>query len=110
MNQWLKVTICTKTNLSSDCSDDVESSDSDYIPLTPPEQRKSATSPVVRISDSRQVMSQMRVIVSHESNFHDTDSKWVDMTENNDNQPQANFQYKELHGPKHAPPHTNSEP
>jgi hypothetical protein len=35
---------------------------------------------------------------SRESNFDNTE--WEDVTENNDNQPQANFQYQEWHRPK----------
>jgi hypothetical protein len=41
---------------------------------------------------------------SHESDFDNTDSEWVDVTESHDNQPQANLQYQELHGPRHASP------
>jgi hypothetical protein len=40
---------------------------------------------------------------SCESDFDDTDSEWVDVTENNDNQTLANFQYQEMQGPKQAP-------
>jgi hypothetical protein len=48
-----------------------------------------------------------------DSDSHDSDPDdihWVEVTENNDNQPQANFQYQELHGSKQPPPPANVKP
>jgi hypothetical protein len=80
--------------LWSDSADDVESSNSDYIPPTPPEQRNCATTPVVCVSDSDDWEGSDDKPNKSDSESRDSDFDdvvWVDVTEIIDDQLQANF-------------------
>lgn len=89
-----------ESDISSDDEIDFESSDSDYIPPQDGAESVSDESDDVDLTDDEIHASELE---------SESDSDWEEVNENNDNPSNPNFQYMEIHGPKHAPP-PDSEP